>query len=220
MATLDPRTAPKMAIHRATLLNPEDPRFDVEGAALGVAELGSADAVSGGTAPADAVGPGVAATEDDGDVFAGASATYARVPSTGCPSPATTRHARVRFPADMEGSTTCADVAVGNVTSSFVTTPDASVTDASAPIVSRASEKLRVMAPPAATVDPSTGSMPTSDVCALAGTARPIVKSRPDNSTRVSAKRRLTAPLSPVRHATFTESFDSSPPDREVRGSQ
>src|ERR1035437_7772854 len=112
IAMLDARIAAKMAIHRATLLNPEEPDWLAEGAALGVAELGGADAMSGGTAPADAVGPGVAATEDDGDVFAGASATYERVPSTGCPSPATTRHARVRFPADMEGSTTCADVGV------------------------------------------------------------------------------------------------------------
>jgi hypothetical protein len=37
IAMLDARIAAKMAIHRATLLNPEEPDGFVEGAALGVA---------------------------------------------------------------------------------------------------------------------------------------------------------------------------------------
>ena len=216
---LDERIAAKTAIHRATVLNPEEPDWFAEGTALGGAGLGGADVVSGGP-PAAVVGLGLAAAEDGGDVFAWASATYASVPSTGCPSPATTRHARDRFPAAVDGSTTCADVVVGNVTSRLVTAPDASMTVTSAPMVSRASEKLRVMASPAATVDPSTGSMPTRDVCAVAGTATPIVKSRPDKRTRGSAQRRLTVLLSPERHATFTASFTSSLTVRGDRESQ
>lgn len=217
--TVTKSAAPRARISAATFA-PEDPPGDDDGEAPGVAEIGGADAVSGGTTPEDAVGLGVAETEGEGEVFAAASATYARVPSTGWPSPATTRHASVRLPAATAGSTTCADVSVGNVTSSVVTTPAESVTVDSAPIVSNASENVSVRALPAATVDPSAGSTPTSDVCALAGMAGPIAKSTPARRTKGSAMRRLTTPLSPGRHPTFTESLTSLLTLRGARGSQ